>query len=485
MEREPASKSLRARVVEGGMYLATRRVASMILSLLGMIFVTRIVGAGNYGLYNAAYGIFSFFLSVGLMGTNVYLIRSVRDAPMSLFHLAFWWLLGFGIAIAVVVGSTIAVVGHYWFRTEGFVPIAIALCANIPLTLISYVPLALLERQLDYRKTTTVEVTSQLVNYIVAIPLAWQGYGAWALVAGFWASHLVLPVGFFWMARYRPRWYWHIGELRAMLRYSFSQAASGWVYNLRSLAPSMIVLPLAGQEAVGYLALAQRFLNYTSFLKGPAGRLSIPVFARLQQDSARLTQAVSEAMQLQTLALFPFLAGFAAIAPLLLPHLLGAKWEINILMMVYAIAGTRTLLSALFAIQGSALFVIKKNRLMLKANIAYVLLFFPLAYVGMLLAPKEYRFFVFNIADLIAHFPTYWYKHWGVRQYLGRVDYRTTSLWTVGGTAALLAPWLGWWLYGITAVLLMHPASLRQLRELYHSYRSILAQRSSKRGSPE
>jgi O-antigen/teichoic acid export membrane protein len=194
----------------------------MMLSLLGAILVTRIVGAGNYGLYNAAYGIFNFFLSVGLMGTSVYLIRSARDAPISLFHLAFWWLLGFGIAIAVVVGSTIAVVGHYWFRTEGFVPIALALCANIPLTLVSYVPLALLERRLDYRKTTTIEVTSQVVNYIFTIPLAWQGYGAWALVAGFWASQLVLPLGFFWMARYRPRWYWDTGELRGMLRYSFS-----------------------------------------------------------------------------------------------------------------------------------------------------------------------------------------------------------------------------------------------------------------------
>jgi Polysaccharide biosynthesis protein. len=99
MEREPESKPLRARAVEGGIYLATRRVASMMLSLLGAILVTRIVGAGNYGLYNAAYGIFNFFLSVGLMGTNVYLIRSARDAPISLFHLAFWWLLGFGIAM--------------------------------------------------------------------------------------------------------------------------------------------------------------------------------------------------------------------------------------------------------------------------------------------------------------------------------------------------------------------------------------------------
>jgi len=482
MEREPESKPLRARAVEGGIYLATRRVASMMLSLLGAILVTRIVGAGNYGLYNAAYGIFNFFLSVGLMGTSVYLIRSARDAPISLFHLAFWWLLGFGIAIAVVVGSTIAVVGHYWFRTEGFVPIALALCANIPLTLVSYVPLALLERRLDYRKTTTIEVTSQVVNYIFTIPLAWQGYGAWALVAGFWASQLVLPLGFFWMARYRPRWYWDTGELRGMLRYSFSQAASGWVYNLRNLAPSMVVLPLAGQEAVGYLALAQRFLNYVSFLKGPAGRLSIPLFARLQHDSPRLVRAVNEAMQLQTLALLPFFAGFAALAPYLLPYLLGAKWDTDMLLMVFTINGTRMLLSALFAIQGSALFVIKKNWLMFKANIAYALLFFPLAYIGMLLAPKEYRLFVFNLADLVAHFPTYWYKHWGMRQYLGRVDYRITSLWTVGGTAAIFAPWLGWWLYGVTIVLMAHPASFRQLRELCHLF---LVQRTGKRASPE
>ncbi|CUU37489.1 MAG: oligosaccharide flippase family protein [Armatimonadetes bacterium] len=447
----------------------------MIFSFLGALFITRIVGAGNYGLFSAASGIFSFFLSVGLMGTNVYLIRSSKDAPMNLFHLAFWWLLGFGTFLATALSATLVFAGNHWFRTEGFVPVALALCANIPLTLISYVPLALLERQLDYRKTTTVEVVAQTLQYIVSIPLVWQGYGVWALVAGFWASQLALPIGFFWAARYRPRWYWNMGELRAMLEYSFSQAVSGWVYNLRNLSTSMIVLPFAGQEAVGYIALAQKFLNFVSFLKGPAGRLSIPAFARLQQDAARLTRAVSEAMQLQTLALLPFLAGFAAIAPFVLPHLLGAKWDVPTLLMVFSISGIRILLSALFAIQGSALFVIKKNWLMLKANIAYIVVFFPLTYVGMLVAPPEYRLFVFNIADLVAHFPTYWYKHYGVSRYLGRVDYRITSLWTLGGIAALLAPWLGWWLYGITLVLIGHPASVREIREVI---RSILAQRA-------
>ena len=472
MGRTPETESLRTKALKGGVYLTVRHGAMVVLGLLGALLLTRIVGPGNYGLYNAAYGVFGYLLAIGKMGVNIYLVRERRDAPLELFHLAFWWLLGFGLLLAIGVGGLMAVLGHYWVRTEGFIPVMFSLIGLLPLALVSAVPLALLERELDYRKTTVVEVGSQVGYYLAAIPLAWSGFGVWAMVAGFWLSQGASAVGFFVASRYRPRRYWNGAELRPMLRYGFSVALADWIYKAQSLTPSLLLLPMAGSEAVGYVALAHRFLGMLTFIKGVTSRLSVPAFARIQHDTEKLLNAIREVMQLQTLALGTLFALFAAVAPLALPHLLGQQWSIASLMMVFTIVSTRTLIGALFAIQTSALLVKKQTTLILKANTIYAVLLVSLTYIGLTIAPQEYKLLVFNCADLIAILPGYWMRHAGVRRHIGRVRYGATLLWTGGLTAALAAPWLGWWLYLIAAALLAQPASLRQMRELYRTIRA-------------
>lgn len=464
--------SLRQQAVRGSIYLTVRRGVSMILGLLGLLLLTRIVGPAAYGVFNAAYGVFNYLLFIGLMSVHVYLIRAEGNENRALFDVAFWWLLLYGVAVASVAALAILGAGALWVRTEGFVPVALLLCANLPLTLISYVPLALLERRLAYHAVASVEIISQLAYYATAIPMAWAGYGVWSLVAGFWVGQLVLPLGFFGVTRYCPQWRWRSELLRPMLGYGFTHSLSSWVYNLRELAPSLILLPLAGKEAAGYLALVNRFLNMLSFVKDAAGRISIPVFARVQHDLERLARAVSEAMQLQTLALGVFLTGFTLVAPWMLPALLGNQWEVKTLLLAFAWAGTRILLSALFAIQGSALVVKGYNWLMLRANLAYAVVFLGLCYGLLPWLPAEDRLAGFLIADLAAHVPTYVYKHWGMTRFVRRPDYRVTVLWTMAMLCALFAPLTYYWLYAASALLLFNPLSVRQLRVIINSLRS-------------
>ncbi len=474
MSEKPADPT-RQQVLRGGVYLLVRRGVAVLLGILGVLFINRIVGPGVQGLYSAAYGVFNFLLTVGLMGTHIYLIRERRDAPRALFHQAFWWLLLYGTGLMLMAAGAFWLLERGWVRTEPFALVATAVCLSLPLALVSYVPAALLERELDYRRVALIEVGAQLSYYLLAIPLALVGYGVWALVAGFWLGQLVQGGGYFAAARYRPRWHWHRALLAPMLRYSFSQAVSGWVYNLRELMPAFVLLPLAGREAVGYLAIANRFVSMLSFAQEAAGRLSVPTFARVQHDLQRLARAVSEAMQLQTLALGAPLSAFTLIAPLVLPTLLGVKWDTHVILIAFTLLGTRLLLSALFAIQGNALYVRQQNRLMLYANLAYIGVLVVLGSAMVWLLPAAYKLYGYLIADLIAHVPTYVIKHWGMVRHIGRPNYQIAAVWTVAMLCLLTAPVVSGWLYLVGAALLLTPVSRRRLRTLAHELRASAA----------
>ncbi len=411
------------------------------------------------------------------MGINVYLIREQQDAPREIFDLAFWWLLGRRYRTK-------------WRRRccrcdqeslidESLRPIAPFMFALLPLALVRQVPQAMLERQLDYRYTAFLEIGGQLLFYGIGVVVALVMKNVWALVAGFAASQLFQTVGYFMATRYIPRWYWQWEPLKPMLHFGFVFSLAGWVASVRNLVPAMLLLPYAGERAVGYVAMVERLLAPLSFPKEIASRLSLPVFARLQNDLKRLRNAMGEAIRLQTLAQGAVLAGFAFVGASLLPFLIGSRWDIPLLLQVFCISAARVLISGLFALQGSALAVKKLNWISLHGNIVFAILLLGGSYLAVTQLPAPYRLFGFLAADFVAFMAAYLYKNYFMARYIGRPTYGAAFLWTIAMLCAVCAPILSYWLYLPTAIFLLNPYSVREMRQIYLQMRKARSQQSS------
>ena len=182
--------SLRTKVLRGGLYLVLRQGLGIIIGVVGVILLTRAIGPGAYGLYAAAYGIYTYLFSLSKWGLDTYLIRKEEEPSLQDYHQAFSLFLLLGLAGVMFATLTLPLVER-WVRLEGFVSVAIALFAALPMNLLGLVPLIRLERALDYRRVALIELSGQMAIYAVALPLAYQGLGAWAPVGGMWASQLL------------------------------------------------------------------------------------------------------------------------------------------------------------------------------------------------------------------------------------------------------------------------------------------------------
>lgn len=463
-EKEP---SLRRRAVEGSFYLSLRRAIGTVLSLAGLFLVTRIVGPDAYGLFAAALGVQGYLQTLGQMGVRVYLIRGKPDMPETMFHLAFTWLTLWGISLTLIAVAVFPFAGRFWIRTEGFTPVVLSLIGLLPIILQVNVPSAVLERRLEYKRTAAVEILGQLLFYGAAIPLAQLGYGVWALVAGFWSSQLTLAVGFFWAARYRPRWFWDRAQWRDMFHYSFTQALSGWIYDLRHLAPSLILLPLAGQQMVGYYALAQRLLQMLGFAREAVSRVSLPLYGRMQDQTDKLLYAIYRSAQAQILGLGIACLGFAMLGAKLLPVIFGAQWDIPNVMWLFAILASEQTLSAIFGAHAQALQVRRYNMVIVRLVIIEILLFSALGALLTALAPAQWKGVGFAFAFYIAHLPANWLYDRIMRRYVGRPLYGMNLLWAVALSVALFVPVVGYWALLALGIFLL-PASRREIRQLLH-----------------
>jgi O-antigen/teichoic acid export membrane protein len=471
MAEQERNESLRTRVLKGSVYLVLRNGISMLIGLVGSLFVTRLIGPDNYGLYMAAFGIFGYLSNAVSPSVAAYLVREQSPDFLKHFHLTFWWLLGLGMIAAGIASAAVITVAQLSGQNNDFKWIAVSQFVFLPFALVSVVPQALLERDLNYRPLAIVQLGSQIALYLAAVPLAWWGFGAWALVGGFWLSQAVQLVGSFLAARYRPCWYWNRHDWRQMMHYSVSQSLSIWLYNLRDLVPSLILFPLAGERAMGYYALANRLINMLGFLYSVSGRIAFAAFARLQENKERLTKAIQETIQYLILFLGFVLTVFAASVGWVASWVLGAKWDTSVIQQLCIVMASRVLLSSVFGVQTQALYVIGQNWLKFKANLAFAVSLIAASGVLVGVAPLAYAPLVFVLADHIAHIPTYWYDMYGVRKHIGRIDYRVILIWLAATQAAVFAPLVSNWLYLVTIGLLLHPASLISLRGVYKSLR--------------
>jgi O-antigen/teichoic acid export membrane protein len=446
--------SLRTRALRGGSYLVLRQGLGIGIGVVGVVLLTRAIGPAAYGLYAAALGIYSFLLILCQWGVNIYLVRQEVEPQLQDYHQAFSLLLLLGLA-AGGLGILALPFLERWVQLEGFGPVALALFAALPVNLLQLVPLSYLERALDYRRVSLIELSGQIAIYAVALPLAYRGLGPWAPVAGMWVSQL-LSVGLLYrLSGYWPRLYWESSRVRAMVGYGLGVSTPDLLYYVRNLVNPLVVGRYVGAEAVGQVALAIRLVEQlSSIIVLASGRLSIPVFARLQEDRVRLVKALTEGTNLQLMTLGPILAGFGFVAPWIIPLMLGSQWLP--MLEVYPFIALSSLNSAVFVLQIAALYVLRR---IWGVAVFYVVHLGLFACSALLLVP-HLGLTGYGLALMIA-LPSYALLLALGLVYIGKQRYIQTGVWFTAWAIPLFSWQLGPWVWISAIVPLLWPATRR------------------------
>lgn len=363
---------LRDLVVRGIAYLVGRESLALLVSLVGVAVLVREIGPTSYGLYAGAAAIVFVVGSVGTFGIDVYLVRRLRAVNKTDLDQAVTLL---AVAAVPATAVTLALIPLLLelFGVQQFIDPLRILAISLPLTLLEAPLMASLERELNYRVVALVEMVQQFVYYGVALTLAFLGAGVWSPVSGLIASQGWLLVATYAFQRYRPVPRWNRGLVREMLGYGTTYSASTWLWQLRGLVNPLVVGHFLGAAAVGFVGLASRLVEVTSFVRNVAWRLSIATFGRLQRDLARFKRAVEQGMALQTLAVAPLLALLGSVGPWLLPALFGQAWEPVVRLFPYIALGM--IFQSVFTMETSALFVVDRGRKVVPVSALHLTLF--------------------------------------------------------------------------------------------------------------
>jgi O-antigen/teichoic acid export membrane protein len=274
-------------------------------------------------LTKAQVGMASIVISIAMMveafdglGTAEALIQAPSVSRLQLDTL-FWFVTG----AAVLVGG-LTLIAAPWiamlYGEPGMAIYFIAAAIKQPLVGAALIPLAIMNRDLQYERIAMVNVFATLAAALTRIILAVAGVGTWALVAGFAASGLYTLIGTAIARPFWPRFRFQMAEIMPLIRFGLRAAAAnifeqtfknidflliGWFYGAAPLAVYRVAFDVAMEPAIAVGTLVNR--------------TALPVFARVAAFKDQLTQSLSWSVGRLTALVAPLAAGlFLAAVPL-------------------------------------------------------------------------------------------------------------------------------------------------------------------------
>jgi O-antigen/teichoic acid export membrane protein len=187
LPRSKINQPLSDETVRGGIYLAGRYALGVLVSLGNMLVMTWWIGPHAYGVFVTAISIVALFAALARSGIDTYLVRREEAPDELVYGTAATLLAAISLVLAAIAAAGTPLLIH-WYASREFAGPYFVLLLTIPVAALTGVPMAKLERELNFRSVAAIELSGQSLGLVVSGFLGWFRAGVWAPVAGQIAS---------------------------------------------------------------------------------------------------------------------------------------------------------------------------------------------------------------------------------------------------------------------------------------------------------
>jgi lipopolysaccharide exporter len=356
------AEPLGSRAARGVLALLARRGLTSVVAVAGSIILARLLEPRDFGAFAVITSVFGILNSIGDGGLAATLVRQRTEPTRRELDAVFTAQQVMSGGLCVVLGAVLLAVGGHLNGSYTF--LLVCVIGAILCTSPQIVAVAQLERRLDFTRLGLIGICESVVFYGVAVTLAYVGVGVRSFGIALVVQAVVGTVMYVSASHYSPGFAWTGADLRE--RYAFGIPFQG--VELVSLSKDaftpVFVGLILGARDVGLITWANQVSAYALLALMALSKLYMPIFARLQDDPARLTVAVEKTIFLANVVTVP-VAIFVLVYIQPLVHVVyGSKWHpaIPLLYVIWSanlLVPTATPLLALITTCGQPGFALK------------------------------------------------------------------------------------------------------------------------------
>jgi O-antigen/teichoic acid export membrane protein len=356
-------------VARGALALLSTQPITWLASLLTTAFLPRYLGDGDLGQYTVALTIAGLAGTVLSLGITMSMVRSVAAQPGRAFRdgpAALVLLVGLAIPVAIALALAGPLLGFGVERTD----VLALVLAGMVITTAQSVLYSVLVGQQRHARFAWINAVSALITAIAGISVLVASGSLAAFVAvGLVVSSVALILGWQRSGLGFERSGISLPYFRTLIRDGFPFLGTVVATRLRGDIETTLLAVLVGNQAVGWLAAANRIVAVPLFIPTLIITPLLPALSQCADDRSALDRAVRRSLGALMILMLPISALIVAIAPAI-PSFLGWSPSFWNSVLVMQVLGLTMPLIGIGMVLATALIAIGRERHWLGVNIA-------------------------------------------------------------------------------------------------------------------
>lgn len=322
---ESEEKSLRDKATSGLIWSAFERFGQQGCAFVIQIILARLLAPEEFGLI-AMVAVFIAISNVLIdagFGRAIIQRKNLTDIDASsVFY--------FNLIISVLLAALLCYWAPYisaFYDAVELTEIVRYLSVGLVFSGLGAVHKAKLSREMKFKRLFVVSFPATVIAGVLGVILAINGAGVWALVAQSVLMKLVMVVALWLMTGWRPLWAFDINCIKEMFPYGSRLALSGLLDTTFSNIYVLVIGKAFTPLEVGLFQRARSFQQLpVQNLQAILGRVTFPLFSKIQDDPVRMKSGMRKAIQILSLFVFCGMALLAGIAEPMVITFIGDKW---------------------------------------------------------------------------------------------------------------------------------------------------------------
>ncbi len=335
-------------------------------SFAATVILARLLSPDDFGAVAALsvfLGLADVFINGGLSASLTRNPDSTREEESSVFY--------FNLSVAALLAMLLALCAPLiarFFKAPILLGLTYAMALNLFLGAFGTIQITLLERSLDFRTTAKVGLSANFCASVVAIVMAYRGFGAWSLAAQSLTSTTVTSVLLWTFSPWRPSRGWNFACLRKHLQFGSFVLLSRLLESASFHLNSVLVARLFSTRDLAFYTRATGTQQVpVNLMTGILSRVALPVFASDASDPVRLTRAMGKAQNAVMWLNIPSMLGLMILAEPFVVTVFGEKWAPSVpILQVLTLVG---LILPMRVFTGNVILALGHSKFMFKSGL--------------------------------------------------------------------------------------------------------------------
>jgi len=318
--------SLKQKAISGATWSLTGRILQQGSQFVFGIILARLLLPAEYGLVSMAM-VFVIVLQVFIdSGFSAAIIQRKNLTNTDLSTVFYINLILSTLAYIILFFSAGEIAEFY--NEPQLLKIVRVLSLLVFLFALSIVQNSLLTRDVNFKLRTRIEFTSQVLSSIIAIFLAYKGYGVWALIWKTLFNQIFINIQLWFQNNWFPSLEFSKSSFKELFSFSSKLLLSGLLDTIYRQLYRLVVGKFYPAAELGFYTRAEQFKNLPiQTISGALMSFLLPVFSKMQDEPERLKKAALKVIKIVMFFNINAMIVMGIIADPMIHVLLGDKWS--------------------------------------------------------------------------------------------------------------------------------------------------------------